>query len=84
MNKLSPNLKKTAFMIIGHPLKTKNLELPEVLKLNSSDMKRVNKTKSLGVIVDDKLNWVEQFKRTKGKMSGGLAALKRIEKCRSV
>ena len=70
-------------MIIGHPLKTKNLELPEVLKLNNSDIKRVNKTKSLGVIVDEKLNWDDQFKRIKGKMSGGLAALKKIEKCLS-
>ena len=66
-------------MIIGHPLKTKNLELPEVLKLNNSDIKRVNKTKSLGVIVDEKLNWDDKFKRTKGKVSGGLAALKKLK-----
>ena len=76
---LSPNPKKTEFMIIGHPLKTKNLELPEVLKLNNSDIKRVAKTKSLGVIVDEKLHWDAQFKRTKGKMSGGLAALKKLK-----
>ena len=79
MNKLSPNPKKTEFMVIGHPLKTKNLDLPEVLKLNASDIKRVNKTKSLGLITDEKLNWDEQFKRTKGKMSGGLAALKKLK-----
>ena len=79
MNKLSPNPKKTEFMVIGHPLKTKNLDLPEMLKLNNSDIKRVNKTKSLGVIVDEKLNWDEQFKRTKSKMSGGLAALKKLK-----
>ena len=64
-------------MIIGHPLKAKNLELPEVLKLNNSDIKRVDKTKSLGVIVDEKLNWDAQFEHTKGRMSGGLAALKK-------
>ena len=78
VNKLSPNPEKTEFMIIGHPLKTKNLELPEVLKLNNFDIKRVNKTKSLGVIVDEKLNWDEQFKRTKGKLSGGLSTLKKL------
>ena len=60
VNKLSLNPKKTEFIIIGHPLKTKNLELPEVRKLNNSDIKRVDKTKSLGVIVDEKPNW-EQF-----------------------
>ena len=42
-------------------------------------IKRVDKTKSLVVIVDEKLNWDEQFKRTKGKMSGGLAALKKLK-----
>ena len=79
VNKLSPNPKKTEFMVIGHPLKTKNLDLPEVLKLNASDIKRVDKTKSLGLIIDEKLNWDEQFKRTKGKMSGGLVALKKLK-----
>ena len=56
MNKLSQNPKKTKFMVIGHPLKTKNLDLPEVLQLNTSDIKRVDKTKSLGLIADEKLN----------------------------
>ena len=31
--------------------------------------------KSLVEIVDKKLNWDEQFKRIKGKMGGGFAAL---------
>ena len=66
-------------MVIGNPLKTKNLDLPEVLKLNNSDIKRFDMTKSLGVIVDEKLSWDEQFKRTKGKMSGGLTALKKLK-----
>ena len=59
VNKLSSNPKKTEFMVIGHPLKTRNLDLPEMLKLNNSDIKRVEKTKSLGVIVDEKQNWDE-------------------------
>ena len=68
--------RKTEFMVIGYQLKTKNLDLPEVLKLNNSDIKRVDKTKSLGVIVDEKRNWEEQFMRTEDKMSGGFADLK--------
>ena len=39
----------------------------ETLRLNGSDIKRVKKTKSLGVIVDEGLNWEEQFKTVKGK-----------------
>ena len=39
VNKLSPNPQKAEFMIIGHPLSTRKLELPEILKLNGSDKK---------------------------------------------
>ena len=69
-------------MVIGHSLKIKNLDLPEVLKLNNSDIKRVDKTKYLGMIVNERLKWEEQFKRTKDKMSGSLQ-LKEIEKYHS-
>ena len=51
MNKLSLNPKKTGFMIIGHPLKTKNLALPEMLKLNNSDIKRVDKKKYFFAVI---------------------------------
>ena len=43
VNKLSPNPKKTEFMIIGHPLKTKSLDLPEILTLDGSDIKKLVK-----------------------------------------
>ena len=39
--------KKIEFKVIGHPLKIKTLDLPEVLKLHTSDIKGVNETKSL-------------------------------------
>ena len=64
---------------MGHPLKTKNLDLPEVLKLNNCDVKKVDKAKSLWVIIYEKLNWEEQFRCTKGKISRGLAALKGLK-----
>ena len=40
VNKLSPNPKKTEFMVIGHPLKTKNFDLPQALTLDGSDIKK--------------------------------------------
>ena len=48
-------------------------------KLNASDIKRVNKTKSLGIMIDEGLNWEEQFKTIKGKVRGGLASLKKLK-----
>ena len=64
--------------IKGHPLKTNYLDLPEMLKLTNWDVKRVNKAKSLGVVIDERLNWEEQFRCAKGKIIGGLAAPKRL------
>ena len=43
VNKLSPNPKKTEFMVIGHSLKTKNLNIPQTLTLDGSDIKRLIK-----------------------------------------
>ena len=67
VNKLSPNPQKTEFVIIGHPLSTRKPERPETLNLNGSEIKWVEKTKYLGIIIDENLNWDEQFKRVKVK-----------------
>ena len=78
--KLSPNpKKKTEFMVIGHPLKTKNLDLPQALTLDGSNIKQVDQLKSLCIIIDDNLTWDEQCKGVKGKMSAGLSALQRLK-----
>ena len=66
-------------MVIGHPLKTKSLDLPQALTLDGSDIKKVHQVKSLGIIIDENLTWDEQYKRVKGKMSAGLSALKRLK-----
>ena len=63
---------KTELMIIGHPLSTKKLELSETFELNGSEIKRVEKVKYLGLIIDEKLHWDEQFKRIGSKINTGL------------
>ena len=79
-NKLSVNPQKTEYMIIGHRRRTNKVEIHETLRLNGSNIKRVKKTKSLGVIVDEGLNLEEQFKTVKGKVHGGLISSKKVEK----
>lgn len=70
INKLSANpQKKTEYMVIRHPSKTNKEEIHDSLRLNGSDIKRVKKPKSLGVIVDDGLNCEERFKTVKGKFA---------------
>ena len=66
-------------MIIGHPRRINDVEVSEPLNLNDSEIKRVAKTKSLGVVVDEGLNWDNQLSKVKGKMSGGLRSLKKLK-----
>ena len=79
INKLSPNPAKTEYMVIGHSRKVNALNISSTLTLNDSDIKRVTKTKSLGVTVDENLKWDEQYKIVKGKICGGLASLKKLK-----
>ena len=79
INKLSPNPVKTEYMTIGHPRRIKQLEISDALLLNGTEIKRVQKSKSLGVIIDESLTWDEQFKAVKSKVCGGLSALKKLK-----
>ena len=71
VNKLSANPEKTEFMIIDCPRRINDVEVLEPLNLNHSEIKRVAKTKSLGVVVDQGLNWDNQLSKVKGKINGG-------------
>ena len=66
-------------MFIGHPNRTNRIAEQEPLRLNNSEIKRVKKTKSLGVIIDQGLNWEDQLKAVKAKIRGGLASLKSLK-----
>ena len=79
INKLSANPKKTEYMIFGHPRRTNKVEISEPLNLNDSEIMRVAKTKLLGVMVDEGLNWDDQFRKVKGKISGGLKSMKKLK-----
>ena len=82
VNKLSPNLSKTEYLIIGQPLewKAKDVNILCGLKLNGSEIKRASKTNSLGVMVDENLKCDKQFKTVKNKICGGLTSLKKLKK----
>ena len=79
INKLSLNPTKTEYMIIDHPRRRKIGEPLTQLFINGEKIKRVDKTKYLGVIVDDILGWEEQYESVKKKVAGGLAAMKKLK-----
>ena len=66
-------------MIIGNPRTINDVEVSEPLNFNDSEIKRVAKTKSLGVVKDERLNWDNQFSKVKGKISGGLRSLRKLK-----
>lgn len=79
-NKLSLNISKTEFMIIGSRQRLghiKNLDIP--IKLNGVNIKQVNSCKHLGVIVDESLSWHDQVCNIKKKMLPGLYMLRKCK-----
>ena len=79
INKLSLNPTKTEYMILDHPRRRKNRELLPQVFMNREKIKQVDKTKYLGVIVDDTLGWEERYESVKKKVAGGLAAMKKLK-----
>ena len=62
INKLSLNPTKTEYMKIDHPRRRKIGESLPQLFINGEKIKRVDKTKYLGVIVDDILAAMKKLK----------------------
>ena len=79
INKLSIHPEKTEFMVIDHPRRQSKLPELQPFYLDNIRIKQVHKTKYLGLTVDDKLSWNEQYKFVKGKVVGGLASLRKLK-----
>ena len=76
-NSLQLNLSKTNYMIIKPKASTTNIGTQ--ITINNTDILRVNETKFLGVIIDDKLSFQQHIKQTENKISKGLYALRTIK-----
>ena len=80
VNKLTLNMNKTEFMLIGSRQKLNTLATTPVLKIDQAPVKQVSTTKSLGVILDDHLasTWHDQIELLCKKIAFSIGALKRI------
>ena len=74
---MSVNPKKTEYMIIGHPSRINKIIEIAKFRMNGTEIKRAHNVKSLGIIIDEKLNWNDHFKLLKGKVAAGLSSLKK-------
>ena len=75
VNKLSLNVSKTNFMVFSNSSKVENLEI----KMNNTAIARVSSTKFLGALIDERLNWKEQIKSVRAKLSKSMFMLNRVK-----
>jgi len=78
-NKLSLNIAKTEFMVIGsrQKLLTEG-DYDIVANIENTKIKRVDHTKSLGLIIDDRLSWSKHIHEICKKIASAIGALKRL------
>ena len=77
-NKLSLNIDKTEYMVVGHKRQTNSIAEPIDIKINEEPIKRVQKVKYLGTMVDENLTWNEQYKKLKNKIKIALSSLQKL------
>jgi hypothetical protein len=78
-NRLSLNITKTEFMIMGSRQKfTANDDYPLEVTIDDKKIKRVDFSKSLGVTIDKNLNWEIHIQNVIKKVSSCIGALKRV------
>ena len=71
-NKLTLNATKTEFIIIGSKHNLTKAQTDPIITIGNNNIKRVYKTKSLGIIINDKLNWKENIHSICKKTSKGI------------
>ena len=88
-NQLHINTNKSVYMYFrSHPNREERLSCARSreygcemsLKLAGTKLKKVDKVKFLGVIIDDKLNWEAHVEHLKEKLNSSIVVIKRIKK----
>ena len=77
-HKLTLNVSKSKFMLIGGPRKLNTLE-EFTLTIKEKELDRVNSYKYLGVIINENLSWTDHVDYIKNKVSQRLGVLQRIK-----
>ena len=76
-NKLSLNVAKTEFMLIGSKQKISNSH-PNVV-IENKQIKQVYECKTLGVTVDQHLSWKSNIENICKKITAGISAIRRVK-----
>lgn len=78
-NKLSLNIAKTEFMVIGSNQRLHSFSDEQInIEIDAKLITKIKETKSLAVIIDDHLSWSNHIDPLSKKISSAIGALKRI------
>ena len=77
-NKLTLDMTKTEFMVIGSRQRLCTLTVPPRPRINDSPIEYVTTVKSLGVLIDGNLTWRSHVDKLTKKIAYGIGAIKRI------
>ena len=77
-NKLSLNVAKTGFLLIGSHHKLNNLDSQASVNIGHDSIKQVRHCRVLGVEIDENLSWNKHIKNVVKKVTSGIGAMRRI------
>ena len=77
-NKLTLNMTKTEFMLIGSRQRLGTLTESPTLAINDFQVSQVTTAKSLGVTNDNRLDWSGHIEKVTKKVASDITAIKRI------
>ena len=77
-NKLTLDMTKTEFMSICTRQKLNNLPSPTAIEINGTRINQIYSTKSLGIIIDENLAWVNHIDILSKEIAASIGAIKRI------
>ena len=77
-NKLSLNVAKTEFMLIGSDYKINNLVTRPIIKIDQTKIKQVFKIRVLGVDIDTNFKWTNHIDIVAKRVSSEIGAIRRI------
>ena len=78
-NKLSLNIAKTEFMVIGSRQKLQTQANTAIrAHIDNKEIKRVDSSQSIGLTIDETLSWSKHINKITKKTSSGIGALKRV------
>ena len=78
VNKLTLNRTKTEFMLIGSRQRLSTLAVSPTITIYDNQVSQVTTAKSLGVTIDNKLDWRSHIDKLTKKVASGIGAIKRI------